>query len=99
VFILGIGSLALGIVLMLVCTRYFPAYFRGETLPKRDATDLVLAPGGGGPTLRLPDSAESTVIASDLSNLPPGQVATDPQTGEKYTRDDDGDEPPTPPAR
>jgi amino acid transporter len=98
VFLLGVGSLALGVVLMLVCQRSFPSYFRGETLPKRDATDLVLAPGGGRPTLRLPDSAESTVIAADLSNLPPGQVAIDPQTGRAYTRDEDDPEPPTPSA-
>ena len=60
-----------------------PEYFRGETLPKRDSADLVLM--GVGPEvgegvvgLRLPDSRESTVIAPDLSNLPPGQTAIDP---------------------
>jgi hypothetical protein len=44
VFLLGIGSLVLGVVLMLVCQRYFPGYFRGETLPKWDARDLVPSP-------------------------------------------------------
>jgi hypothetical protein len=27
-----------------------------------------------------------TVIAPDLSNLPPGERAIDPQTGEEFTR-------------
>src|SRR4051794_8309660 len=40
VFLLGIGSLVLGVVLMLLCQRALPAYFRGETLPKHDATEL-----------------------------------------------------------
>lgn len=89
VFLLGVGSLLLGLVMMLVWQSISPAYFRGETLPKRDATELVLAPGPGAPTLRLPDSAESTVIAADLSNLPPGKVAVDPSTGRTYGREND----------
>ncbi len=28
-----------------------------------------------------------TVIAPDLSNLPPGQTAINPATGEKFTKD------------
>jgi amino acid transporter len=87
VFLLGVGSLLLGVVLMLAWQAVSPAYFRGETLPKRDATELVLAPGPGSPTLRLPDSAESTVIAADLSNLPLGEVAVDPSTGRTYGRE------------
>ena len=31
--------------------------------------------------LRLPDSVEGTVIAPDLSNLPPGATAVDLETG------------------
>jgi amino acid transporter len=95
VFLLGIGSLLLGLVLMFAWQAVSPAYFRGETLPKRDSSELVLAPGPGAPTLRLPDSAESTVIAADLSNLPPGQTAVNPVTGQTYggrSTDDDGDE-------
>ncbi len=39
--------------------------------------------------LGLPDSGEMpTVIAPDLSNLPPGQRAIDPLTGETRSRDD-----------
>jgi amino acid transporter len=87
VFLLGIGSLLLGVVLMLVWQSLSPAYFRGETLGKRDSTDLELAPAGEGVGLRLPDSAESTVIAADLSNLPPGRAAVDPSTGERYGRE------------
>jgi hypothetical protein len=93
VFLLGVGSLLLGVVLMLVWQAISPAYFRGETLTKRDATELVLAPGPGSPTLRLPDSVESTVIAADLSNLPLGEVAVDPVTGRTYGREKDEDGP------
>jgi len=78
-----------------------PAYFRGETLPKRHSADLVLM--GVGPEigegvlgLRLPDSREATVIAPDLSNLPLGQTAIDPSTGQRFNRDEDNDDPPEP---
>jgi amino acid transporter len=90
VFLLGIGSLLFGAVLMFVWQALAPEYFRGETLPKRDSSDLVLVGGGGRPTgLRLPDSTERTVIAPDLSNLPPGQTAVDPRTGERYVGGED----------
>ncbi len=94
VFLLGIGSLLAGVVLMFVWQSIAPAYFRGETLAKRDSTELVLAPAHEGGGMRLPDSAESTVIAADLSNLPPGQVAEDPRTGTTYRREDSDEEPP-----
>jgi amino acid transporter len=94
VFIIGVGSLVLGVLLMLLTWRFMPAYFRGDTLPKRDSADLVLL--GVGPVigedvvgLRLPDSREATVIAPDLSNLPPGQHAVDPATGETFPKDED----------
>jgi amino acid transporter len=89
VFLIGIGSLVVGVVLMVVYERIKPAYFRGETLPKKDSTELVLAPGEGVQAhLGLPDSGEMpTVIADDLSNLPPGQTAINPLTGERYTKD------------
>lgn len=81
VFVLGIGSLVLGLILMFVWQAKAPAYFRGETLPRRVADELVLA-GEGGLRRRvgLPDSGEmSTVIAPDRSNLPPGQRAVHPR--------------------
>jgi amino acid transporter len=79
VFVLGIGALLLGVVLMVIWNAISPAYFNGETLPK-GSHDLVLASeGGAGPTVGLPDSHEHTVIAPDMSNLPPGQRAVDPQ--------------------
>jgi amino acid transporter len=91
VFIIGIGSLLLGVVLMLVYQAIAPAYFRGETLPKRHSGDLVLLGVGDLPpdstSLRLPDSREATVIAPDLSNLPPGQTAVDPLTGRQVRRE------------
>ena len=89
VFLIGIGSLLLGVVLMLVYQAIAPAYFRGETLPKAHSADLVLVDGGGRPHgARLPDSHERTVIAPDLSNLPAGQDAVDPVTGEHVHRPD-----------
>ena len=102
VFLIGIGSLVLGVVLMFVYQAIAPAYFRGETLPKRDSGDLVLVGGGDRPVgVRLPDSREQTVIAPDLSNLPPGQEAVDPATGKHVRRegaakdaDEDADEEP-----
>jgi amino acid transporter len=80
VFVLGIGSLVLGGVLMVIWNAVSPAYFRGETLPK-GSHDLVLAAEGDSvATVGLPDSWEQhTVIAPDLSNLPPGQRTIDPQ--------------------
>jgi amino acid transporter len=89
VFLIGVGSLLLGLVLMFVYQGIAPAYFRGETLPKRDSGDLVLVGGGDHPVgVRLPDSNEQTVIAPDLSNLPPGAEAVDQATGRHVRRED-----------
>jgi hypothetical protein len=73
--VLGIGSLLLGVILMFVWQAKAPAYFRGQTLPKRAADELLLADDDQPRTrVALPDSGEmKTVIAPDLSNLPPGQ--------------------------
>jgi amino acid transporter len=74
VFALGIGVLLLGVVLMLIWRVIAPAYFKGETLPRKSYSELVLVPATGSvvPTLGLPDShPPATVIAPDLSNLPP----------------------------
>jgi amino acid transporter len=92
VFLLGVGSLLLGVVLMFVYQSISPAYFRGETLPKFHSGDLILVGGGDHPSgVRLPDSHEQTVIAPDLSNLPPGQEAVDPSTGKHVRREDEDD--------
>jgi amino acid transporter len=77
VFVIGIGALVLGGVLMLVYSRVNPPFFQGRTLVA-GGFDLVLPPAGA-PTMGLPDSAERTVIAPDLSNLPPGQEPLDPR--------------------
>jgi amino acid transporter len=77
VFVIGIGALVLGAVLMLVYSRIAPAFFRGETL-RPGTPDLLLHDERGGPHFGLPDSEESTVIAPDRSNLPPGQEPDDP---------------------
>jgi len=77
VFVIGIGSLVLGAVLMFIYSRIAPPFFRGQTLTK-GSHDLILPPGHHT-GLGLPDSREETVIAPDLSNLPPGQRPTDPR--------------------
>jgi amino acid transporter len=84
VFLIGIGSLVAGVVLMEIYARISPAYFRGETLPMRHSAELLLVPADGSVAqFGLPDSGEMpTVIAPDLSNLPPGRTAVDPLTGE-----------------
>ncbi len=83
----GVAALVIGVVLMGVWHFYAPEYFRGDVLPKRSA-ELLMAPGIGSVAyVGLPDSGVMpTVIAPDLSNLPPGQVAIDPLTGEEFTK-------------
>jgi len=88
VFVIGIGGLLLGAVLMVVYRFVAPAFFKGETLARRGAHDLVLAgvatePGSERESIGLPDSGmPDIVIAPDLSNLPKGATTVDPQTGE-----------------
>jgi amino acid transporter len=92
VAVVGIGSLLFGFILLALQWRANPAYFQGRTLPKGADGDLLLygenAPGAD--PITLPDSREATVIAPDLSNLPVGQVAVDPETGRRFTRSPDG---------
>jgi amino acid transporter len=92
VFVIGIGSLVLGVVLMFLWQSRHPAYFRGETLPKRAADELVLEGDATARTrVALPDSGEmATVIAPDLSNLPPGQRVARRVEGSEDERDDQG---------
>jgi amino acid transporter len=72
VFLLGIGALLIGVVLMEIYARISPAFFRGETL-RPGVPDLVLAGEAGIEYAGLPDSGlPGTVIAPDRSNLPPG---------------------------
>jgi amino acid transporter len=77
-FLVGIGALVLGLVLMGVYGRIAPAYFRGETL-QSGTGDLLLEPDGVV-TVALPDTNERTVIAPDRSNLPPGREPYDPRS-------------------
>jgi amino acid transporter len=55
VFLLGIGSLLLGVVLMIVWNMIAPPYFRGEVLT-RDTPVLVPEGAEHPPGLALPDS-------------------------------------------
>lgn len=67
VFLLGIGSLLLGVVLMVITELAMPAYFRGRTLT-RETRPLVLDEPGRG--LRLPDSDEPLVLGPDADDPP-----------------------------
>lgn len=93
VFVVGIGALLLGGVLMVVCRLVAPPFFRGETLPRRGAHDLILAgmaqgPAGGRQGLQTPGAAmPNLVIAPDRSNLPEGAETVEtvePKTGDSY---------------
>ena len=86
--VVGILAMILGLVLMLVWRVRAPEYFRGETLPMRTSRDLVLAgPYVDSDTYRMPEAGlPEIVISPDLSNLPEGQMAVDPITGERYIR-------------
>ena len=90
VFVIGIGALLLGALLMGLYSLIAPAFFRGETLARRGAHDLILAGiAFEDETVRLPDSGlPDIVIAPDLSNLPPGATAVDLNTGEEVHRTD-----------
>ncbi|MCX6434027.1 MAG: APC family permease [Actinobacteria bacterium] len=85
VFIIGIGTLLLGVVLMINWNMVAPAFFRGETLSKRTSSELVLMVSSmEEDTVRLPDSGlPDIIIAPDLSNLPEGMTALDLQSGEE----------------
>ena len=87
VAVVGIGALVLGVIMMFVWWAMSPSFFKGQTLPRR--LDLLLEPAVGSVAhFGLPDSGDMpTVISQDLSNLPRGERAVDPSTGEEYTRD------------
>ena len=84
----GIGALALGLVVMALWWMTSPDFFHGLTLSRRTSADLVLEPATNvEPMFGLPDSGDMpTVIAPDLSNLPPGETAINPETGEEFTK-------------
>jgi len=88
VAVVGIGALVLGVVMMFVWWAMSPSFFKGETLPRR--SDLLLEPAVGSVAhFGLPDSGDMpTVISPDLSNLPRGERAVDPSTGEEFTKRD-----------
>ena len=88
VAVVGIGALALGVVMMVIWWIASPDFFHGLTLSRRSSADLILEPATAvEPTLGLPDSGDMpTIIAPDLSNLPAGETAINPETGEEFTR-------------
>jgi amino acid transporter len=88
VAVVGIGALVLGVVMMVVWWLIKPDFFHGRILSRRSSADLVLEPATAVDAhFGLPDSGDMpTVIAPDLSNLPPGEAAVNPETGEEFTR-------------
>ncbi|TPG34623.1 APC family permease [Mycolicibacterium hodleri] len=86
VAVVGIGALVLGVIMMFVWWALSPSFFKGQTLPRR--SDLLLEPAVGSVArFGLPDSGDMpTVISPDLSNLPAGETAVDPATGEEFTK-------------
>jgi amino acid transporter len=86
VAVVGIGALVLGVILMFVYWAMAPGFFLGKTLPRR--ADLLMEPATASVAhFGLPDSGQMpTVIAPNLSNLPAGEIAVDPRTGEEFTR-------------
>jgi amino acid transporter len=89
VFVVGIGTLVLGVALMFVWRWRAPGYFRGETLTKATPEYVLEQEGGVDSGARLPDSHEAVIIAPDLSNLPPGRHAIDVRTREELPHDED----------
>ncbi|NBQ43183.1 MAG: APC family permease [Mycobacteriaceae bacterium] len=90
VAVVGIGGLLIGVVVMIAWWIASPDFFHGLTLSRRSSADLILEPAVKVPTLGLPDSGDMpTVISPDLSNLPPGKTAIDPETGVEFTKNPD----------
>lgn len=90
VAVVGIGGLLIGVVVMIAWWIASPDFFHGLTLSRRSSADLVLDSAVKVPTLGLPDSGDMpTVISPDLSNLPPGETAIDPETGVEFTKNPD----------
>ena len=90
VAVVGIGALVLGVILMFIYWAMEPDFFRGKTLPRR--SDLLLdTPADQAAAVAhfgLPDAGPMpTVISPSLSNLPPGEGAVDPLTGEEFSKD------------
>jgi amino acid transporter len=88
VAVVGIGALVLGVLMMVAWRIAAPPYFHGLTLPVRNSADLLLVPATASEAMfGLPDSGDMpTVIAPDLSNLPAGETAINPETGEEFTK-------------
>ncbi|WP_353361959.1 APC family permease [Mycobacterium sp.] len=87
VAVVGIGALVLGVIAMVLWRFAAPGFFRGLTLPRRSHDRLLEPVTAATPHFGLPDSGDMpTVISQDLSNLPAGETAVNPDTGEEFTK-------------
>lgn len=77
VAVVGVGSILIGVVLMVVWWLRSPDFFAGRTLTATSGILVLDAPGVG---------PEPTLIAPDFSNLPTGSVAVDEESGKRFRR-------------
>jgi amino acid transporter len=85
VAVVGVLALLVGFVLIAFQWWRSPAFFQGKTLPRHSAMLVLVGTEAAGVAGSLPDSGDqATIIADDLSNLPAGQVAVDPETGQTF---------------
>jgi amino acid transporter len=69
VFLLGVGALVLGVLLMIITELVMPAFFRGRTLT-RYTRPVVLPETAPAVGLRLPDSEAGLILAADQPVAP-----------------------------
>jgi len=81
VAVVGIGALALGVVVMVAWWIASPPFFHGLTLSRRSSADLILQPATAvEPTLGLPDSGDMpTVIAPTCRTCRPARPPSIPR--------------------
>jgi amino acid transporter len=89
VFLLGIGALLLGVILMIITEIAMPAFFRGRTLT-RHTRPVVLAGTPHTTGLRLPDSEEDLVVSAEDAGDAPAAQPRAPEPGGEVGGPDGG---------
>ena len=86
VFIIGIGTLLLGVVLMVIWSRIAPAFFRGQTLSQRSHSELILVRGGVRGGDRAPAGLRPAGSRHRPGPVEPprGRNRHQPETGEEF---------------